>query len=848
MAVANNGTNVLVSGVNLLTAFNSTNVKIQDGCIYTITNSAKGNDTNGSILLTKAKSNNITLDGRNTYICNTAQINNGTASDAIIDNTYISIKDAKLVMKTNVMSEIIAPMKGNSETQIHYKGNGCTWNSKHPGTDLNGSTIFFEAGGDGHLGKHKLAKIENVKMIWKTTTRNEFVLGMHPNWDDTKKPSPMKGLRFISVLGNDYVSFFTWNSTTTPADINNAFLVNPDWCYDVSLPNTKPDSIRRSYRRGDVTLLSTSYWSNINMNLTYLWVDPYTTLSSTGVLDSGKTYLNKINYLGTGTSGTDNASDIIAMRFNPTLQDTQGITLDNVNIVVINNNVNTLENITGLFRDKIACLGYTTLAGKFSIEEPTIKNYIDTNSYITDSLVFKNRTANKFHKWWETDSKLIIVHDSRNTLGSVMGETYEDFTIFYRKKGYIFEQENNTFKQPYNPTKTLSIDLNYNKTLLSSLSVSYNNGITTIVLPDNEVSLDLIYKSIIDFHSSTESVKIRTILPITQNTEGIFTFTNKLIFNTTSGSKIITNDGDLIKTMKADFLLDSLNTIIGVRYEDSTGMNFLIKCNTKFSIYGERTYNGVTTVIPFETELDFKSIKLKSNEYIDCVISGYGYKTKYFRLTKDSNFELYLDSEPLINKTYTVEYLESIKTYFRTVVDNPTTYAVEIMNDMSEYSAKQFLTGFAWWIYKYGDIVSILELNIKKVNPLQTIFDYGTGFITNNTNGFIVRLTNNITTNRDEGYYIPIMIINNGSFKTVKLNSSNISLSLPKYTELEVDLSVDTISTVMSAINSSLNNNFGLIHDKISNCDSKLNSLTSINEEIVQIKNLKKKFESTKIN
>lgn len=847
MSVNNNGFNVVISGINTLSNFTASNVKIQDNYIYTITNNAKGNDANGAMLLSRSGANNIILDGRNTYICTVAQINGGTTNDPVYDNTYISIKDSVLIMKTSVVSEIIAPMKGNDNTQIHFKTTGCTWNSKHSGTELKGSTIFFEGGGDGHLGKHKLAKVENVKMIWKATSRNEFVLGMHPNWDDTDKPSPMKALRFISVLGNDYISFFTWNNNTTPADINNAFLVNPDWCYDVALPNTKPDSIRRSYRRGDVVLLGSSYWSNINMNITYLWVDPYTTLSSSGVIDSGKIYLNKVNYNGSGTNASDNASDLIAMRFSPLIQNTLGDNLDNVNITVINNNSLTLENNTGLFRDKIACLGYTNLSGKFNIQEPTVKNYVDTTSYLTDSLVIKNRTANKFHKWWETDSKLILVHDSRNTSGATMGETYEDFTIYYRRKGYVFDQENNTFKQPYNPVKTLTEDINYNTTLTSSLPVSYNNGITTITLPDTQVSLDLIYKSIIDFHSSLDSVKNRTILPITQNTKGIFTFTNKLAFIYAKDSKIISNEDDLISTMKANFLLDSLDNIIGVKYEDITGMNFLITCNTKFAIYGERTYNGVTTIIPFESELDFKSIKLKTNEVIQCVVSGFGYKTKYFRLTKDSNFDLYLDKEALVNNIYNIEYLESIKSYFRTVVDSPTVYAVEIMNDMSGYNAKQFLAGFAWWIYKYGDLVAILELNIKKVNPLQTIFDYGTGFISNNTNGFIVRLTNNITVNRDDGYYIPVMILNNGSFKTVKMNTSNINLSLPKYTELETNISTDSISTVMNAINSSLNSNFEFVHDKLSLVDNKLVSLGTINEKITEIKTSTRKKEGTKL-
>lgn len=117
----------------------------------------------------------------------------------------------------------------------------------------------------------------------------------------------------------------------------------------------------------------------------------------------------------------------------------------------------------------------------------------------------------------------------------------------------------------------------------------------------------------------------------------------------------------------------------------------------------------------------------------------------------------------------------------------------------------------------------------------------------NDTNGFIVRLTNNISSNRDNGYYIPIMVINNGNFKTVRMNTSKISLSLPKHTELEVDLSVDAITSVMSAINSSLNNNFNFVHDKLTSVDNKLVSLGTINEKITEIKTSTRKKEGTKL-
>ncbi len=117
----------------------------------------------------------------------------------------------------------------------------------------------------------------------------------------------------------------------------------------------------------------------------------------------------------------------------------------------------------------------------------------------------------------------------------------------------------------------------------------------------------------------------------------------------------------------------------------------------------------------------------------------------------------------------------------------------------------------------------------------------------NDTNGFIVRLTNDITINRDEGYYIPIMINNNGEFKTIKLNSSNINLSLPKYTELEVNISVDSIGTILNSINTNIIDKFETLQSHLTATGNKLNSLDTINEELVKIKNLKKKSETTKL-
>ena len=852
MAVSNSGSSVLVTGNNnTLANFTPTNVKVQDGTIYTITSKTRGNDTNGDILLSKGSNVNLTLDSRNTFICNCAEINNGLATDAPLDNLFLSIKDATLIMKTGVVSEVIAPMKGNAQTQIHFKTIGCTWNSIHPDTELVGSTIFFEAGGDGHIGKHKNAIVDGVKMLWKAKARNEFVLGIHPNWDETNKPGVLPSLRFVSVDGNDYISFFTWNVNKTPAGVNNAFMVNPDWCYDVALPNTKPTSIRRTYRRGDATMLSSSYWGAITMNIMYLWIDPYTTISDLGVIDSKKSYLNKIDYPNVGTSTIDNNSDIIAMRFSPTIQENNGDKLNGVSIVVFNNNVNTNINNLSIFRDKIAAIGYTNTNGKFMITEPVVKNYSDYNSHLTDSLVVKNRTANKYHKWWEDEAKLIIVYDSRNTTGLNTGETYETFTISYRKEGFVFKSYNYNFKQPYSPLESLVTDVNYDSSINTSLPVSYSNGVTTITLPNSEIDLDTIYKEIIDFHSSLESTKLNTILPITQNTAGVFTFNSNLVFNKSADTKIVS--GIFITRMKANFDLTFLDSYLKVLYEDINGMNFILTCNVNFSFYGERYTSGVKSIIPFESGLTYKNIRLKDNEYIDCVIGGFGYITKYVRLTKSSNFEIHLDNDSIVNKTYTTEYLDSIKSYFRTVVDTPTTYAIEIMNDMSAYNATEFLSGFAWWVYKYGDILAILELKVKKLNPLARIYEYGDGYIVNNTNGFKIRLTNDITINRVEGYYIPIMVVDNGDFETLSLNTSDINLSLPKYSENQATISTATIESLIANINNSVNNSLNTntilvdLNTKMDEYGAKLNSFESINSDLLKLKNNVNKTSGTRI-
>ena len=145
-------------------------------------------------------------------------------------------------------------------------------------------------------------------------------------------------------------------------------------------------------------------------------------------------------------------------------------------------------------------------------------------------------------------------------------------------------------------------------------------------------------------------------------------------------------------------------------------------CNCDFSIYGQivnKNTNEIITTLPFESCLKYKNISLKEEEVLYCLISGFGYKSKLFTLDINSNFEIYLEREPLLNIDYEEDYLESIKSYFRTIVDSENLYAVELMEDMSNYTPNEFLAGFAWWIYKYGDLVSMIKYSLLRNDILK---------------------------------------------------------------------------------------------------------------------------------
>jgi len=555
MAVTNAGNNVLADATangigNLLAA---SNTKVQDGTIVTITSNAVGSNANGAIVLTKSAGSILNLDSRNTYICTNTSVNGGTPSDPVIDNLYLSLKGAKLVITGGAGNSVtISPMQGDALTQVIYRSTGTTFNSKHPKVNLVGSTLVFEGGGDGHLSKHPNAIIENVTFLFKTTSNSDFVLGMHQNWGTNDKPEPLSGLRFISIDGNSLISFFTYIGGITPAMLpNNALYVAPDWTYDVAPVGSRPTALKTSHRRASFTADATSYFGAVSINPTYLWIDPKTTLSSSGVLNSTTTHLRSIEYITTGAAGGDNASYIVAFRFKPTLQTPTGAKIQDAKVSVVNTNALMTSDTYGAFRSKLSASGYTGSDGMFVVTEPTTKDYTSNASYLTDSLIVQNRTRTQaWHKWWEDKAKLIIVHDSRNTTGTTAGETYlaTDYRVSYRKAGVVFVEKNLDMSAPQTPTETLETDISYNSSAsTANLSVSYASGVTTLNFgASGDYTLDSIYKAIIDFHATQSATETRTVLPVVQN-NGKFEYDPaKIVFTYSAGVNIAINNGTKI--------------------------------------------------------------------------------------------------------------------------------------------------------------------------------------------------------------------------------------------------------------------------------------------------------------
>lgn len=587
MGVANSGNNVLVdaAGVTLAGFTNAaaSNIKVQDATNYTITTGAVGSNANGGIQLTKASGSFATLDSRHTYVVSFANIAGGVPTDTAVSNMALSIKGAKLVLTGGAAgsAETFIPLVGDAQTEIVYRSTGTTWNSIHPGVNLVGSTLFFEAGGDGHLGRHPSATVKNPNLIFRSTSNADFLLGGNQAWGTDSKPSAMDGFRFISVNGNSLISMFSWSNPLPGQLANNAFFVCKDWTYDVAAVGTRPTALLRSYRRTTFTAAAGSYWGAVSITPTYLHIDLKTSLSATGVLDSGYTYLRTVNYNATGVSGADDTHDLLTLRFKPTITDTVGGKLADCSIVVRNTNANfSLSNAIGTYRSSLAASGVTDTTGQMVITEPVTKNYTSNASHRTDSVVIRNRVkTSAWHKWWEAGTKLIPIADSRNGTGGTAPETYAatEYVVSYRRAGSVFSSGALDMSAPQLPSVALSTDSNYNGALSTTgLTISYASGVTTISATTGTYTLDQVYKSVIDYHATADSNETVTVVPVTQDT-GDLTFGHNLILS--FGPDVIVSAGALCKTivttqaLPVNYTLAPGMTVSGtVNQDDPVGM------------------------------------------------------------------------------------------------------------------------------------------------------------------------------------------------------------------------------------------------------------------------------------
>jgi len=655
------GSNVVIpaTGTSLseFVAFTS-GVKTQDSSIRTVTTGAIGSNSNGWLLLAKTSGAIASLDNIGTLVTQGVAPQSAVGTDAPIANMYLSLKNAHLVhAQDSNMSETTAPIVGDALTRITYRARGTTWNSIHPGVNLQGSTLVFEGGGDGHLSKHPNAVVSNVNLRWTSTSPTDFVLGMHQNWGADNKPSTLSGLRFVSVLGNYLVSLFTFTGSSTPANLaNNAFDVRPDYCYDVAPVGQRPVAIRRSYRRSDFTAPASSYWGAVSICPTYLWIDPYTTLSASGVLDSGKIFLRTVDYISTGNTLTDRCVDVVALRFTPVVVDAVGNKLTGASVTVRNKNaVCSLANPIGSYRARLAASGNTDATGKISITEPTTKDYTSNASHRTDSWVHQNRTRTQaWHKWWEAGVKLITVSDSRNGTGTTAPELYAaaDFEASYRCAGRVFATATLDMSAPQSPTVALSTDDNYNSAASTAgITVAYAAGVTTVALVDGNYTLDGIWKAVIDFHAHPDRHEVESVLPFTSWTSGEMRFGAALSISgsalavVAAGSKIKT----IISTKAESFNTPNYLTVTAI-LEDASGVRVTVHKSGggNFNIAARCGTTGAYTDLGYQADVSSVTYTVPKGKPVEVIMWSLGCVT-YTRTIDTSTGGVTLDAEFVVN-------------------------------------------------------------------------------------------------------------------------------------------------------------------------------------------------------
>lgn len=611
MAVSKSGNDAVFSGntANTFTDAVTATAFTQNGQTYTINTAAAP----GKILLPLTGTNIAALASNNVIQCGSVpQVQNGTSADTSSTTSFVDLSGVTLqCIGSGTVAEVVAGMKANAYTKIVFggAGNAAPWSSKHVNYIDGATFIYASNGADGHLGFNPGGYVRNVKLVFLQTTATTIILAGQQIWS-ANKPVSADGLRFISVNGNDQISVFTWTNgnvmpwggggTTIP---NEAFMVYKDFTYDVALPNNRPTAIRRSYRRASIAPVTQSIWTGIaSINVTFLWIDPKTTLSATGVLDSTPTYLRALDYNNTGTVAADNNSDVIAYTFEPTILDNNLAGITNAQIAVRNTNALCNTETKGVFRSKIACAGITGSNGKFVITEPgskTQSTYVNANAgFDTDSFVIQNRTATSvWHRWWETGKKFIPIATSQGTTGATFGDSYlsSDYQLYIRKPGFMFVQKGLTLDGPKTQSEILVADTAYNSGLSTTgITVSHTTGTTTVSIGAGTFTVDQIYKALQDFHGNAANTQAGTVISHSWNGSKL-SFTTATVINTNAAT--IIEPGSKLTIMETTGTFSfTAGTISNCVLIDSTGTKSRITITGLLNGSVVKIMNGATTV------------------------------------------------------------------------------------------------------------------------------------------------------------------------------------------------------------------------------------------------------------
>jgi len=650
MAIANTGTNVVVNGngVTLATLSAATNLKNQGNMIYTVTSNALGSDTNGTFYIDRVDGMVANLSGTGaTFIANNFQtlvsvLNNPTTA-------YIDVRGCKLVMKANAGSpDWVAPMRGDSNTTIVYLNKFTAWSNICPSVNLVGTKLIVTSNiaTDAQINKHPDATVTNVELTLNNTT-GDNIFGLVSMLKNGKPTSP-EGLVITANRGTN-VAFYTINLPTAATGLpNGIFDIRKDYQLNTST-NTTTSVIKRCHRRGVINTTATSEYGAMTLTPTYLWVAPYTHQASNGYVGPAyKSQINNIEYIALGSATTDTTVDIIVNRFEPIIYGDNGRVLSDVRIAGYSTDATLTGTTKWTHNHPLQFIGITGTNGKFLIQEPTTINHkvLTEDDYIKASYITLNRANNTVnHRAWEPNCKYVQVFNSGNSTGREQGKQYtSNVNVIYNKPGYISKAGEIYTTRHTSFSVVLSVDNSYVTTanttgivVTVSAGTTKNKSVINVRLPARNVTLDEVYKAIVDKYYEYDVLSLGYTIPVYQGSTILeydnltFTYENKANTTLSAGTKV---------TMLRSSTLtqNDLPTIVDALIDVRDGVSVSIIGNvTNFNC----TYKIDNT---YTTKMNTNSFSfyVPKGSTIYMSLAKEGYKTAYTTITANypvkSNF------------------------------------------------------------------------------------------------------------------------------------------------------------------------------------------------------------------